>query len=94
MLYTSGLRPFVRTNKFERYQQLEGEVHFFENVPEESFCLKFSYTFIAEGEEVEFSSQPPYSYSTLMNTLTQMNLDYKVLCKSMMGRRVPYLTFY
>lgn len=49
---------------------------------------------MAEGEEVEFCSQPPYSYSTLINNLTEMSIDYKVLCKSMMGRKVPYLTFH
>ncbi len=52
MLYSSGLRPYYRRPKDLTFQQLPTEVRFFENVPEDSYCLKFSFDFIEGGEEV------------------------------------------
>jgi cytosolic carboxypeptidase protein 2/3 len=62
-------------------------------VPEDSYSITFSFEFRKEGEEVEFCSQPPYSYTKMINLLSELSLSSRTLCKSCLGKRVPYLTF-
>jgi len=49
MLYSEGLKPFYRRNNKGNFKQLEGESKYYENVPEDSYCLKFSFDFKKEG---------------------------------------------
>lgn len=51
MLYTQGLSPFYKSKKDldKNFEQLAGDVKYYENASEEFYCLKFSYEFTVDG---------------------------------------------
>ena len=52
MLYNNGLKPFYRRGRQGNYHQLEGEAKYFQNIPEDTYSLKFTFQFQKEGEEI------------------------------------------
>lgn len=64
LLYDQGLRPYAHSNRSssENWEQLKSDSTTFQENPDGTGRLTFSYSFLHDYEEVEFAAQPPYTY--------------------------------
>lgn len=93
LLYREGLRPYFQSSKstHQEWHQLPGEDTTFQDNPDGTVRLSFSYTFLHNYEEVEFSTQPPYRYARLSELLLELHLT-GTLCDSLLKLKIPKLT--
>ena len=94
MMYKKNLKPFVKGRGKFNYTQLHGPVTYQRNEDDPTgklHELSWGYYFDRAGEEVSFSSQPPYMPERITNLLPHLPFQKIVIGHSVMGQKITAL---
>lgn len=91
LLYGEGLAPYAKSNraKSDVWTQIDDAKSVkFEEDEEGHGSLTFDHEFW-DAEEVQFCTQPPYTWERLKERITAMGLDSQLLCVSLLKIKIP-----